>query len=172
MHAHHLRFLVLEQGIGSAVFNFLLNGAIAWLLFRALGTVPLWGQQSIAGDTIATCFFLPFLTTLIVTPLARNRVRDGSVAALPWTRATHPRLRWLPSGTVQRGLVLGIAGAVVIAPVSVIVLRWAGVQDLPFWRFVWFKAAFAAVLALIVTPVISIWAIAEPSDAAADARQR
>ena len=64
----HLRFLLLEQGIGSAVVNFLLNGAIAWLVFRGVAQVPLWGQQSIAGDTIGTCFFLPFLTTLIVTP--------------------------------------------------------------------------------------------------------
>ncbi len=167
MQSHHLRFLVLEQGIGSAVINFLLNGAIAWLLFRGLEQVPLWGQQSIAGDTIGTCFFLPFITTLIVTPLARGRVRTGSLTALPWTRDTHAPLRWLPPGTVKRGLVLGIATAVLIGPLSVALLQWANVQELSFWRFVWFKAAFAAVLALIVTPIISIWAISEGTETAA-----
>jgi hypothetical protein len=54
MSPEHRRFLVLEQGIGSALFNFVLNGAIAWLLFRSFERVPLWGQQSIAGDTIGT----------------------------------------------------------------------------------------------------------------------
>jgi hypothetical protein len=29
-----------------------------------------------------------------------------------------------------------------------------------FWRFVAFKACFAAVLAAIVTPIIALWAIA------------
>jgi hypothetical protein len=82
MSARHLRFLLLEQGIGAAVVNSLLNGAIAWLLFRSLERVPLWGQQSIAGDTLATCFFLPLIPTLIVTPLVRRRVLAGTVAAV------------------------------------------------------------------------------------------
>jgi hypothetical protein len=172
MHPHHVRFLVLEQGIGSAVFNFLLNGAIAWLLFRGLEQVPLWGQQSIAGDTIGTCFFLPFLTTLIVTPLARARVRAGNLTALPWTRETHPPLRWLPGGTLKRGLVLGIGTMVLIGPLSVALLGWANVQELSFWPFVWFKAAFAALLALIVTPIISIWAIAETGERVGVVQQR
>src|SRR5262245_22662591 len=156
MSRHHLRFLVLEQGIGSAVFNFLLNGAIAWLLFRHLEQVPLWGQQSIAGDTMATCFFLPFLTTLIVTPLARGRVRAGSLSGLPWSRETHPPLGWLPHGTLKRGLVLGLITTLLIGPLTVVLLQWANVHELSFWKFVWFKAVFAALLALIVTPIISI----------------
>ena len=80
------------------MFNFLLNGAIAWLLFRSLERVPLWGQQSIAGDTIGTCFFLPFFTALIVTPLVRRRVRAGSVAPLGVDARDHPPLGWLPAG--------------------------------------------------------------------------
>lgn len=163
MSAAHLRFLLLEQGIGAAVFNFVLNGAIAWGLFRSLERVPLWGQQSIAGDTIATCFFLPFLTTLIVTPLVRQRVRAGTIAALGWTRETHPAIGWLPSGTATRGLVLGVACALVVGLLSVWVLRRVGVAELALWPFVGFKAAFAAGLALVMTPVISLWAMALPA---------
>jgi hypothetical protein len=162
MDSRHVRFLVVEQGIGAALVNFLLNGAIAWLLFRGVEQVPLWGQQSIAGDTVGTCFFLPFLTTLIVTPLARRQVRAGSLAALPWSRDTHPPLRWLPGGTARRGLVLGVATALLVAPLTIALLPRFAVHELSFWSFVWFKAAFAAVLALIVTPIISVWAIAEP----------
>jgi hypothetical protein len=164
MSAGHLRFLLLEQGIGAAVFNFLLNGAIAWLLFRSLERVPLWGQQSIAGDTVATCFFLPFFTTLIVTPLVRRRMRVGTMTALGWTRETHPMLGWLPSGTGRRALMLGVVCALVVGPLSVWVLGRLDVAELRFWSFVGFKAAFAAGLGLLVTPVISLWAMTVPVD--------
>ena len=159
MSPEHRRFLLLEQGVGSALFNFVLNGAIAWLLFRSVERVPLWGQQSIAGDTIGTCFFLPFFTALIVTPLVRRRVRAGAVAPLEWTRETHPPLAWLPSGTAKRGLVLGVICLLALGPLSVWVLGRVGVDELGFWAFVAFKATFAAALALLVTPLISIWAM-------------
>jgi hypothetical protein len=162
MSSKHLRFLLLEQGIGSAVFNLLLNGGIAWLLFRSFERVPLWGQQSIAGDTLATCFFLPFFTALIVTPLVRRRVQAGTLGALGWTRETHPVLGWLPSGTGKRGLVLGVGCALIVGPLSVWALGRLDVSELGFWPFVGFKAAFAAALALLVTPVISLWAMAAP----------
>jgi hypothetical protein len=159
MSPDHLRFLLLEQGIGAAVFNFVLNGGIAWLLFRGLERVPLYGQQSIAGDTVATCFFLPFVTALIVTPLVRRRITAGTLAALGWTRESHPVLAWLPGGTAKRALVLGIGCALLIGPISVWALGRLEIIDLSFWSFVAFKAAFAAGLAFLVTPVISLWAL-------------
>lgn len=164
MNPHHRRFLVLEQGIGSAVFNLLLNGVIAWALFRHLATVPLWGAESIAGDTLGTCFFLPFFTALIVTPLVRRRVRRGRIDALGWTRESHGLLGWLPAGTFRRALVLGAATLAVVGPSTLLALQVLAVDRLDFASFVAFKAAFAGVLALLVTPVISLWALAEPAD--------
>ena len=163
MGSEHIRFLLLEQGVGAAVFNFFLNGLIAWVMFRGLETVPLWGQQGIAGDTIGTCFFLPFFTALIVTALVRRRVRAGGVAPLGWTRESHPPLGWLPVGTGRRGLVLGTICAILIGPVTLWLLVHAGVVELPFWTFVGFKASFSAVLAFIVTPIIALWAITSPA---------
>jgi hypothetical protein len=162
MSAEHRRYLVLEQGVGSAVFNFLLNGAIAWLLFRGLETVPLWGQQSIAGDTIATCILLPLLTCLVVTHLARGQVRTGRIVPLGWTRSSHPALGWLPHGTFARGVVLATLGVAVLAPAALLVLQALGVAAMPFWSFVLFKASFAAGAAALMTPVAALWAIAEP----------
>src|SRR5947207_13222996 len=104
------RYLLLEQGVGAAGFNFLLNAAIAWLMFRGADVVPLWGQQSIAGDTIGTSVILPFLTCLIATRLVRGHVRSGKVAPLGWSRDTQPWLGWLPRGTLARALALGTVG--------------------------------------------------------------
>ncbi|TMA62975.1 MAG: hypothetical protein E6J68_12805 [Deltaproteobacteria bacterium] len=148
------RYLLLEQGVGAAVFNFVLNAAIAGAMFRSVDVVPLWGQQSIMGDTIGTCFLLPLLTCLIATRLVRGHLRAGKVASLGWTRASHPVLGWLPQTTARRGIAL-------LAPLAFVALGLLGVAGLPFWRFVLFKAAFAALAAALVTPLVALWAIAE-----------
>lgn len=153
------RFLVVEQGIGAAIFNFILNGLIAWLVFRGHASVPLWGDQSIAGDTIATAFLLPLITAIVVTPLARRQLGSGKLEALGWTRTSHPKLRLLPRGTVPRGVVLGAACVVTVAPVTIAILWALGVEAMSLPRFLLFKASFAALLAVPVTPILALWAI-------------
>ena len=167
-------YLLVEQGVGAAVFNFVLNAAIAGAMFRSVDVVPLWGQQSIMGDTIGTCFLLPFLTCLIATRLARGHVRAGKVAPLGWTRASHPLLGWLPQSTARRGVALGLACIALLAPLAFIALRVLDVAGLSFWRFVVFKGGFAAVAAALVTPLVALWAIAEaptPGELATPARR-
>ncbi len=157
----HRRYLLLEQGLGAAVFNFVLNAGIAWLMFRGQEEVPFWGQQSIAGDTIGTSLILPLLTCLCVTPMARRRVVGGRLAPLGWTPRSHPFLGWLPRATLRRGLALGAAGVVLLAPVTLLALHAFDVDAMSLGAFVVFKAAFAAAAALVVTPLIALWAIAE-----------
>ena len=166
MSAAQRRYLLLEQGVGAGVFNFLLNALIAWLLFRGAAMVPLWGQQSIAGDTIATSAILPFLTCLIATRIVRGHVRAGKVAALGWSRDSRPWLGWLPHGTLARGLALGAAGPLVFAPPVVLALVALDVTHLGLGPFVVFKASFAAGEALIVTPLVALWAIAQSPEPA------
>jgi hypothetical protein len=161
MSAAHRRYLLLEHGAGSAVFNFFLNALIAWLMFRGLQAVPLWGQQSIAGDTIGTTLLLPLLTCLIATRIARGHVRRGRVATLGWSRDSHPLLRLLPAGTFARGVTLAAATTALAAPVTLWALAGAGVASLGLWSFVAFKATFAAGLAAVVQPLVAVWAIAE-----------
>lgn len=172
MSSDHRRFLLLEQGVGSALFNLVFNAGIAYLMFRHVEVVPFWGQQSIAGDTIGTTLLLPLITTLIVTPVARRRVRAGKLTPLGWSRLTHPALGWLPAGTVARGLVLGLICMVAFAPLTLVALRAFEVGEFSFWRFVAFKAGFAAFLATLVTPLIALWAIAVGPWSAAEARTR
>src|SRR5438046_2433942 len=163
------RYLLLEQGVGAAVFNFLLNAAIAWLIFRGAEMVPLWGQQSIAGDTIGTSIILPFLTCLIATRLVRGHVRSGKGAPLGWSRDTQPWLGWLPPGALARGLALGRAGLLVFAPPVLLAHVALGVTQHGLGGFVVFKASFAAAEALVVTPLVALWAIAEGPGAPAAA---
>ena len=156
MSSEHRRYLLVEQAIGALVFNFVLNGVIAWLLFRHLETVPLWGQQSIAGDTIATAIILPLLTCLIVTRIAHGHVRAGRIPPLRWR---HAALGWLPRHAFTRGLALAGLALALFAPVTIAGLEAAGVADLRLWPFVLFKASFAAGAAAIVAPVVALLAL-------------
>jgi hypothetical protein len=153
-------YVLVEQGIGAGIVNFALNAAIAYLTFCQLEQVPLWGEQSIAGDTIGTTVLLPLLTCLIVTRLAHGRVRAGRLAPLTWTRASHPLLRWLPRGTFRRGLVLALVCTVALAPLFLIGLGALGVTSLSLSQFVVLKASFAAAAGVLVTPVVTLAALA------------
>ena len=154
----HKRFLLLEQGVGSVIINLVINAVIAFVLFRGASTVPLWGQQSIAGDTIGTTFFLPLITCLIATPLVRRQVRAGRVAPLA---GTPMGLQRMPGQTFWRGCVLGVISTLLVAPPAIGVLAALGVTEQVFWGFVVFKAVFAAALGAVVTPLIALWAIAD-----------
>jgi len=156
MSPEHKRFLLLEEGVGSVVVNLILNALIAYLMFRGATTVPLWGDQSIAGDTIGTCFFLPLFTCLIVTRLARQQVHSGRLTALPGTPLG---LQWMPARSFWRGAVLGVICALLVSPPALWALAALGVTQQSFWGFVVFKAMFAAALGAFVTPLIALWAI-------------
>jgi hypothetical protein len=163
----HRRYLVLEQGIGSGVFNLALNAAIAWLMFRGAATVPLWGQQSIAGDTLGTAFMLPLLTTLIASRVVRGHVRRGRVPAMAWPVASLGQ--HVPRRLGMRGAILGVVCLVAVALPATQALAAAGVAEMTLGRFVVFKALFAAGLAVVVTPLIARAALA---DGAAPAHPR
>jgi hypothetical protein len=159
MSYEHRRFLFLEQGRGSVVVNLAINGVIAFLAFHGAAHVPLWGQQSIAADTLVTCFLLPFFTSLVVTRAARGRVRAGRVP--PFAGAPFA-LHHLPATSGRRGAVLGVASALVVGLPAVAALAAFGVSQQSFWEFVLFNAVFAAALGAVVTPLIALWAICEP----------
>ena len=76
----------MGQGVIGAGINFLLNGAIGWMLYRHLSHIPLYGRQSIAGDIVMTSLLLPVLVCLIATPLIRSEVRKARLPAASWDR--------------------------------------------------------------------------------------
>jgi hypothetical protein len=159
----HRHFLIFDQCIGAAVINFVLNAGIAWLLVRSLARVPLWGDPSIAGDTAATSLLLPLITCLIVTPLVRRRIAAGRIAPLPEAPASRVLQVLVRRGAFTRGLLLGVACIALLALPTVLLFVLIGPADLSHGSFIWFKAAYAAILAAIITPVIGLLALATPS---------
>jgi hypothetical protein len=150
------RFLLLDNGAGPFVANLLINGMIAWLLFRHASEVPMWGQSSIAGDTIATSFLLPAITCVIVTPLARARVRSGRLGG-----AEGAQWRWVPRNMIWRALLIGLISLLALTPLTLFVLNTLGAGSLAPWHFIAFKAMFAAIEGGLITPFLALWAISE-----------
>jgi hypothetical protein len=159
MRAAHWRYLLLDNGVGAAFLNAVINGAIAWAVFHEVPLVPLWGAVGIASDTIATSLILPFLTCVIVTALTAWHVRAGRLAPLAVTRGSMPG-PWLPEGTLPRAAFLAVASLVLLVPVTLLGLVAAGVAELPFEQFLVFKVAFAVAAGLLVTPFVALVALA------------
>lgn len=162
--AHH-RYLWLEQGAGGALFNVGFNLAIAWPMFRGISSVPLWGTMSIAGDTVSTCFLLPFMTCLIVTRLAVREIRRGRFDAPSWRRSSHRILGRLPANTEVRALLLGALGLAILSPLTLLVFVALGVTELPLRQYLIFKCAYSGVLGGIFTPIVALASLgdAQPS---------
>jgi len=157
----HRRFLLVEQGAIPSVFNLVINGLIAWALFRSVPAVPLWGESSVGVDLLATAFLLPFLTCIIVSGLVARHVRSGKVPPLPIEQL--PLSRWFERSSTARGMLLGAGALVFGAAPLVSVLSLGQAQPIPVSSFVAFKAVWAAMLALLVTPVVGWWALAHAS---------
>ena len=151
------RYLVLEQGLGSIFVNLGLNAAVAWALFRGMSSVPLWGSQSILGDTVATCMLLPLMTAIIVSALTHRAVRMGRLEPLPSARLP------FAGRPVARGVALGALCVALVAPLAIGGFVAAQTAQLSFGSFVAFKAGFAALLGLPVTPLVAWAALTDAS---------
>jgi hypothetical protein len=158
MRTAHWRYLLLENGVGAALVNLVINGAIAWAVFHRALIVPLWGPVGIASDTVATSLILPFLTCLIVTALTGWHVRAGRQT--PLMPLVAPLLgRWLPERLLARAGVLAVVSLVVMVPVTLSAFVGLGIDRLPFERFVVFKVVFAVANGLWVTPLVALAAL-------------
>jgi len=152
-------YLVTEHMIGSAVVNIVLNALIAWLSFRPLAAVPMWGQQSIFGDLVGTCIVLPTLNCLIVTQIVRMHIRRGRIGALDWSGPAGGLLQRFPRNPLLRGLAGGVLTAIVFVPLIGGPLVASGIDGMQLLHFVVFKASYAAVMAACVQPFIALWAL-------------
>lgn len=157
--SHDYRKYLVGQGVIGAGINFVLNGAIGWMLYRHLAHIPLYGEQSVAGDIVVTSLLLPMLVCLIATPLIRNEVRKARLPAASWRRPGSSRAAHLLGNLLLRAVVLGVLSALLVSPVTIWTLHTLGVDGLEFWTFVALKASFAAALAAVITPMVAAWAL-------------
>ena len=160
MSPSQLRYVLVDNGLGAGVLNFVLNAGIAWAMFFRQPIVPLWGRTGVAADTIATSFILPFVTCVIVTRLTARHVRAGRIAPLDRQGEPLSILDRVPERTLPRAIVFAFASLVLLGSATVAVLMQLGVEGMPFRQFVLFKAGFAVADGALVPPLLAYLALA------------
>jgi hypothetical protein len=165
MNPTSFRYIFLQNGVGACLFNVLLNGLIGWGLVRERTELPVWGPESVVGDTVITAFLLAFLTYLIVARQARKDLACGKVEPLVLSAGLRQLLDRFPQANLPRAFMLGLVGVMCFAVPVVAWFGAIGVASMESMHFIAYKACFAGVEAAVLTPLTVILAVngsAEP----------
>lgn len=154
---------LLAGGVLAVVVNVAINAAIGHALYAGVADVPLAGDPSIAGDTIAGTFLIAFFTILIVAPATRREIRSGRVRGggkltLPGWFARRPLLAAFAGGLVSATLIGGGAVAILAA---------LGAAPMSGDAFLAFKIVFAGAWGGVAAVLVASLAAAgepEPAD--------
>jgi hypothetical protein len=141
-----------------------LNGAIAYALFRGAKSIPFVGASSIVGDTVVTSFLLPFATCWIVTGAIRKRLAGGKLSVREEAPTGALASFFVARSRGARAALLGVAAGVLVAAPVLLALSLAGIEQLERDSFLWFKAAYAGGLAALVQPAVA-WLALSPARA-------
>ena len=142
---------ILKQGIICAAINVALNPVVAWLAYRQLDFVPLWGRNSIVIDTAATSVILSLLVTLFTTAGVHHALHAGRVRATDGFPRKGRLLSHLPRQAWSLGLLIGIGIACVLTLLTFGFFQAVGFSGLPLSRFLLFKAMYTGPLGFAVT---------------------
>jgi hypothetical protein len=142
---------IRTQGIICAAINAALNPMVAWIAYRQLDFVPLWGRNSIVVDTAVTSVVLTLLVTLFTTSVLRQALQTGRVRATGGFPRAGRLLSQLPRRAWSLGLLLGLGIACVLTPLTFGLFKALGFSGLPLSGFALFKAIYTGPLGFVVT---------------------
>ena len=155
------RYLVTEQMIKPGVLNLLANGLIAWLVFRQAERIAFWTHSAIAPDLVLTALLLPFIISMINSRVVFNKVVAGELARI--ASVDSDGQGWHLRSILFRSTFLGLVCVVLYAIPTVLVLPMVWDEPLRLWQFVLFKSVWAAILAIVVCPMVALWAVRSAS---------
>lgn len=152
------------------ITNLVLNGFFAWLVFKALDLIPLWGiKDSIAFDLSITGFLLGFLVCLGVSFGARKKMPKHALATLQITQLGLAGL--LPENLWLRSFLIGILG-LVLGWITIGAIALSSATALSLNTYIAIKAVAAALFALACNHCTVVRAFADigsPASVATDA---
>ena len=154
----HRRFLLRDAILIAAVVNGALNALFAWLVTVGedevpVTAVPLAEGPSVLADSVATCFVLPFLTTLAITTIVWKEMRDGHLTRIPHVPGSLADR--LPKTRLRRATWIGLFCLALFGPLAAAGVLLFDYGDIPIGEFVVYKTIFGIVLGALVTPPIA-----------------
>ena len=158
------RYLLVRYAIIPFFVNIVVNFAIGMLVFHGQESVATWAADGGAvADSIGTCFFLPFITCLIVSPIVRYELHQG-VADRISPRISPRWVRRMSGQLMIRAAKFGLMGVLLLAgPVCSLYCLFAG-ESIETVRFIAIKAISSGLLGFCVTPVIAFVAMYDQPD--------
>lgn len=151
--------------VGQVIVPFFINIAVNVVI----GTLVYWGQSSVttwtwnkgaAADSIGTCFFLPFITCLIATPIVRLQSKNGTAP-----RVSHLEVpRWtklMSRRSLIRAAQCGIIGILFLAASVYAAYCALAPESIETVRFITMKALFAGAMGILATPLIAFVAMCD-----------
>jgi len=156
-----MQYLLIDQGVVPFFINIVVNVVIGTLTFRGQDFVETWTwDKGAAADSIGTCFFLPFITCLIATPIVRSQSQNGTAPRILasdvpcWTQLMGGHL-------LVRAAKFGIVGMLLFAaPVYAAYSAFAA-DAIETIRFIAIKSIFAGLFGILATPPIAFVAMCE-----------
>jgi hypothetical protein len=158
------RYLFVDCVIGAAVVNALINGGLGWVATRGYPTFPVWKLPGVAADLLGTAYGVSFGTCIgaaLQVKIDRARGRITTPNTVPDRLA--PIIAALPRNLLARAIALGVASVAALGPLIALGLYFYGAPEFGRQPFLEVKAAFSAVEGAVVTPVIVLAALLDPT---------
>jgi hypothetical protein len=164
--SEHRRWIILNALIVTAFVNAILNTAIAWATSLGERTVPLVSIPIIQNpgtvtNTLGTLFFLPFVTTLLVTASIGRENRLGRITPFRPGPLYCRVLGRIPSLPLLRAISFGLGCLFLLGPLAAVILFWTDFGSIAQSTFVIYNALLGVSLGLVVTPLIAIAVLAD-----------
>lgn len=153
---------IYRESLINGTCNALINGYIAWLLVKEKPSLTMWGDHGFGLDIVATAFLLLFIVSLIIIPLNQKKFLKGKFPPIVWRKNNllHLLLSLIPEGNFIRGLLFGMVGLVLFAPMTLATLWLVGVSAIAPENYAVFKGVWTGLLAgVMVIPMIMLVAL-------------
>ena len=157
------RYLLIGHAVVPCFINIMINTVIGVVSFGGQKSVATWAlDKGAVADSVGTCFFLPFITCLIVTPIVHRQMAAGITCRIPPAGA--PRwVSWMNGPLILRAAKFGFAVFLLCSsPVYGFYCLFAG-DSIETVRFIIIKAISSGIMGVIVTPLIALAAMCDQS---------
>jgi uncharacterized membrane protein len=151
------RILFKETLIGVLV-NALVFPFIIWLV-DVKPPAALAGADGVVASLTKATIMSVFLTTVILTIMWRVRAAKGAVPEVGSRVLTCSR--FVPRNAIGRALLFVLAAMVTLMPLGVAVCIWCGLYPLSKEGFAMVNVCYGVVIGAVVTPLITLVAMAE-----------
>lgn len=158
---------LLKSAFGSLVINLIINGVIAWLMFRSHTSIP-WAEMW--PDILITVFVISLIVGVTTIAISRQALRSGEMAPGDWQWRDHTLLGRLPENSLGRSVLFASVLTMVFGGLVVGSLGMLGVREMANWGYIGFKALYAGVAAAVTTLIMSICTPGDDRDVASSSR--